>query len=219
MANNQQPNPDYEHDRTDVSGVHAPVAREKGDPGVSSELPSLWVFAVCGLILMLGTGIFMGHLYAPSRDIVDQRPTLSAGAVEEDPALASAKRGKKVYAACIGCHQASGAGLPGMYPPLAGSKWVTGNRDRLLLVIQNGLVGEIQVKGQTYNFPGGMPAQGVLLNDQKMADVMTYIRGEWGNTGSAVTVDEVVEGRARHSGKLGQWTAAELDELLGPPEK
>ena len=63
-----------------------------------------------------------------------------------------------------------------MYPPLAGSKWVTGNRDRLLLVIQNGLVGEIQVKGQTYNFPGGMPAQGVLLNDQKMADVMTYIR-------------------------------------------
>ena len=32
MANNQQPNPDYEHDRTDVSGVHAPVAREKGDP-------------------------------------------------------------------------------------------------------------------------------------------------------------------------------------------
>ena len=95
MANNQQPNPDYEHDRTDVSGVHAPVAREKGDPGVSSELPSLWVFAVCGLILMLGTGIFMGHLYAPSGDIVDQRPTLSAGAVEEDPALAFCEAGKK----------------------------------------------------------------------------------------------------------------------------
>jgi mono/diheme cytochrome c family protein len=214
MADNEQPNPDYEHGRTDVSGVHAPVAREKTDPIVGGELPSLWVFAICGLILMLGTGIFMGHLYAPRDQVVDDRPAPVGGSVEEDPLVASAKRGKKVYAACMGCHQANGNGLPGMYPPLAGSEWVTAGSERLMLVIQHGLVGEIEVKGQVYNFPGGMPAQGAGLSDQKMADVMTYIRNEWGNSASMVTAEQVASGRAKHAAKLGQWTASELESAV-----
>ncbi len=97
--------------------------------------------------------------------------------------------GKKVYIKyCMVCHQADGAGVPGLNPPLGKTDWVTGDKKRLINVVLKGLENEITVNGEVYANP--MPAQ-PLLTDQEIADVLTYIRSNFGNKASAVTPAEV----------------------------
>ncbi len=121
--------------------------------------------------------------------------------------------GQKDYATCQACHQPNGQGLPGVFPPLAGSDWVTGSDERLVAVLLHGLTGEIEVNGNTYN--GMMPAFGASgfgWNDQRIANVITYIRQEWGNEAEPVMVDRVKEVRERLN-RTAFWTAAELEQL------
>ncbi|MDQ8187324.1 cytochrome c [Pelagicoccus sp. SDUM812002] len=118
--------------------------------------------------------------------------------------------GGKVYTQqCVACHQGSGQGLAGAFPPLAGSEWVTGAPEISIKVLLAGLGGEIQVKGNTYN--GAMPAFGAVLNDAEIAAVITYIRTEWDNDAGEVTADQVAAIRA-DIGSRGAWTAGELSE-------
>ncbi|MDQ8181831.1 cytochrome c [Pelagicoccus sp. SDUM812005] len=118
--------------------------------------------------------------------------------------------GGKLYAQqCVACHQASGQGLAGAFPPLAGSEWVTGAPEIPIKVLLSGLGGEIQVKGSTYN--GAMPAFGAVFDDAEIAAVVTYIRGEWDNGASEVTAEQVAAIRSE-IGSRGAWTAAELAE-------
>ena len=100
-------------------------------------------------------------------------------------------RGKKVYdMVCIACHQADGGGMPPMNPPLIKTKWVLGNKKDLVKIVLKGLKGgEIEIDGDTFNNP--MPAQESLLNDQQIADVLTFVRNTFGNKASVVTVEEV----------------------------
>lgn len=97
---------------------------------------------------------------------------------------AGAGEGESIYNAnCASCHQATGQGVPGAFPPLAGHVpdilAAEGGRDYLVNVLLYGLQGEIQVQGQTYN--GVMPAW-QQLSDQQLADVLTYISTAWENT-------------------------------------
>jgi hypothetical protein len=76
-----------------------------------------------GLIFFAGTYLnrYSGHFHG---NIFDERQLPTTGqvvAVKIDPVVL----GKKQYAlACITCHMPNGQGLPGVYPPLAGSEWV-----------------------------------------------------------------------------------------------
>ena len=108
-------------------------------------------------------------------------------------------RGKKVYdMVCLACHQADGAGMPPMNPPLIKTKWVLGNKKELIKIILKGLNGgEIEIDGENFHNP--MPAQESLLTDQKISDVLSYVRNSFGNKASAVTMAEVKA--ARGSGK------------------
>ena len=102
----------------------------------------------------------------------------------------SASDGAKVYQTnCSSCHQATGAGVPGTFPPLAGNPAVTGDPKQVIHIIKYGLTGKIAVKGTSYN--GQMPAWGTQLSDTDVASVATYIRSSWGNKAAAVTVDQV----------------------------
>src|ERR1044072_6081787 len=74
---------------------------------------------------------------------------------------------------CASCHQRDGKGDNNRYPPLAGSDWLAGNKEKLIKVILNGLQGEIKVNGKTYN--SVMPAHGTLLDDHAIASIATYI--------------------------------------------
>jgi len=128
--------------------------------------------------------------------------------------------GKEVYmkaaaggGMCFTCHQPNGVGLAGQFPPLAGSDWVLGDKDRLIKISMYGLMGEIEVNGVKYNnvmAPPGIPP-GSLTDDQ-IANVLTYIRNDWGNSASAVSAEEVATVRASLKGRapMQMFTAAEL---------
>jgi cytochrome c oxidase cbb3-type subunit 2 len=128
--------------------------------------------------------------------------------------------GKEVYmkaaaggGMCFTCHQPNGEGLAGQFPPLAGSDWVLGDKERLIKISMYGLMGEIEVNGVKYNnvmAPPGIPP-GSLTDDQ-IANVLTYIRNDWGNSASAVSAEDVATVRASLKGRapMQMFTAAEL---------
>lgn len=95
-------------------------------------------------------------------------------------ALAKAD-GAGVYRRCFGCHQSSGGGIAGVFPPLAGhaGKLTAVARSVPIQVVLFGLKGEIEVEGKKYN--GVMPALGEQLNDEEIAAVLNYVLASWGN--------------------------------------
>ena len=131
-------------------------------------------------------------------DKADQAPGSAAGdtaaAVHQAETAAGAldetlARGKAVYETnCAACHRPDGSGLPGAFPPLAASDFLQGNRREVLSAALFGLSGPITVNGKQYN--GVMPSMG-HLGDQQLADALSYVFASWGNSGAAVSVDEV----------------------------
>jgi nitrite reductase (NO-forming)/hydroxylamine reductase len=115
-------------------------------------------------------------------------------------------RGEAVYLAnCAACHQPNGQGLVGAFPPLAGSDYLLGERRQVMQAALFGLSGPITVNGVDYN--GVMPSMG-YLSDEDLAAALTYVLGSWGNTGSAVSVEEVAALRAE-LGEAGEMVAGE----------
>ena len=130
--------------------------------------------------------------------------------------------GKEIYmkaapggGLCYTCHQPNGKGIPGQFPPLAGSDWVLGDKERLIKISIHGLMGEIVVNGVKYNnvmAPPGIPPGS--LTDEQISDVLTYIRNEWGNSAAAVSPSEVASVRStvQDRAPMQMWTAAELEK-------
>jgi nitrite reductase (NO-forming) len=118
--------------------------------------------------------------------------TTAVAAETAKPAAPNAdtmKRGQAVYSrTCIACHQPTGAGLPPVFPPLAGSEWVAMDASVAVRNIVQGMVGPITVKGATYN---GMMPPVAGVTDKDIADVVTYVRNSFGNSGAEVTEAEV----------------------------
>ena len=130
----------------------------------------------------------------------------------------AAEDGAEIYMTrCMSCHQMNGRGVSGVFPPLAGAGWVTGDKGRLIRIVLNGLTGEIDVEGETYS--GAMPPWQSFLDDKQMAALLTYIRSSWGNEASEVTAAEVSKVRAATKERRDPWTQDELmkDENSGIP--
>ena len=101
--------------------------------------------------------------------------------------------GHRVYTqVCIACHQANGEGMPGVFPPLAKSDYLMDDKTRSIEVLLRGLQGEITVNGNKFN--SVMPA--LQMNDEDVANALTYVRNSWGNQGEQVTPAEVASVRA-----------------------
>ena len=216
MSEHDLKNPDYEQGSPDVGAVHAAASREKADPTVRPGALPIWIFVVCLAIAGVASAVYTsGVKDSKSYALVDMRPSDEGGGIVRSLEEQLFEDGKGVYKTnCGGCHMATGAGVPGQYPPLAGSEWVTQGSERLARIVMHGVVGKIKVSGTTYDFPGGMPAQGIALNDKKMAAVLTYIRREskWGNDASVVYPTQVTAMRAQYEGRLAQWTVDELEK-------
>lgn len=123
--------------------------------------------------------------------------------------------GQTVYMqVCFACHQPTGLGLPNMFPPLAGSDWVAAAKpDRLIRIVLHGITGPIQLNGQPFNSPAPiMPAQGTL-SDEQIANVLTYVRTNFGNKAGAVTAAEVQAIREAEKARTAMWTQAELEKI------
>lgn len=122
--------------------------------------------------------------------------------------------GAQVYAAnCVACHQGNGGGVAGVFPPLAGSRWVLGPEDRLVQIMLYGINGPIEVLGTPYQ--GVMPAF-ARLSDAELAAVTSHVRSSWGNDAAPIGVDAIAAGRTRFPDRTAAWSGeAELDEVFG----
>ncbi len=101
------------------------------------------------------------------------------------------KAGEVLYAGtCSVCHQTSGAGLPGVFPPLAKSDYLLANKRRAAEIVLNGLSGPVTVNGAAFN--SVMPPMS-QLNDDEVANILTYVLNTWGNKAGQVSAAEVAE--------------------------
>jgi len=124
-------------------------------------------------------------------------------------ATAQGPDGKVVFSTtCAACHQATGEGVEGTYPPLAGSEIVNGDENKVIRIVLHGLTGPVEVAGETYS--GMMPPWGGVLKDPELAAVLTYVRSAWGNKAAPITVSKVAAIRAATASRTTPWTAAEL---------
>jgi mono/diheme cytochrome c family protein len=118
------------------------------------------------------------------------------------------KRGAEVYGlTCVACHQPTGTGLEAAFPPLDGSDWLTGDPTVPIRIVIGGLQGPVKVSGHDFN--SVMPPH-VDLDDQKISDVLTYVRQSWSNDAAPVTPAQVKEVREKYKERATPWTAAEL---------
>ncbi len=127
-------------------------------------------------------------VYEPEGGAIQTIP--GAGAAPP-PATTTQERiaaGERVYTAnCVACHQANGTGLASAFPPLAGSDYLNADKARAIGVLVHGLSGLITVNGTEFN--GVMPA--IRLSDEDVANVLTYVYSQWGNSGQVVSPAEV----------------------------
>lgn len=104
------------------------------------------------------------------------------------------ERGKKVFlSVCFACHMQEGQGLPGVFPPLAGSDFLKADKGRAIRIPLKGLSGPITVNGKQYN--NVMPPQS-QLSDAQVADVLTYVMNSWGNYMGTVSENDVKRSRS-----------------------
>lgn len=100
--------------------------------------------------------------------------------------------GKNTYLAnCAACHQPDGKGVPKAFPPLANSDYLNADKHRAASIVANGLSGKVTVNGETYD--SVMPA--VALNDQQIANVVTYVLNSFGNKGGELSAEEVAKAK------------------------
>lgn len=112
--------------------------------------------------------------------------------------------GAQIYTSqCLACHQATGLGLPGVFPPLADSEWVNGKGSLAIQIVLHGVSGELTVGGTAYN--GQMPAFKDKLSDAELAAVVSHIRGSFGNASGAVDAATVKAERAATASQTGPW--------------
>lgn len=138
---------------------------------------------------------------------VSQAPVREAAVAAASGTLTPAQQaaaGKTLYnGTCSVCHGDAGAGMPGVFPPLAKSDWIAGHSvDEVIAVVLNGLSGPVKVNGEDYN--SVMPPMSQLTDDE-VANILTYVLQDMNGNASVVSTDEVAKVRA--STKRGDGAA------------
>ncbi len=174
------------------------------------------------LVGLMGLGIFWAGAYLFSfsggfkGDVFDFEPKFGVegggGKGPPDPKIV----GKALFSAnCITCHQAAGLGVPGQYPPLAGSEVALGDAtNHLIAIVLKGLQGPVVVEGKPYN--NAMQAWEAQYTDSQLAAILTYERSDWGNNAPPITADMVKQTRSEFKDRKEQWTWPEIEKM--PPK-
>lgn len=110
----------------------------------------------------------------------------------KDPKIIEGEKYYNQY--CLACHMQDGMGVPEMNPPLAKTSWVTGDKERLISVVLNGLSGDVEIDGDIYSNAMGSFA---ILSDNEIALILSYIRQSFGNNADAITEQEVEQIRIK----------------------
>jgi mono/diheme cytochrome c family protein len=194
--------------------VHTRLNREKHPPTQGFLVaPLIFVFVfgclifVCSIQLAHSTNQFQLH---PPQEIVELTD-------DEKEALRLERKfdsGKKIFAVrCASCHQTSGLGIAGQYPPLVDSKWANSDPGLIANIILKGLKGEILVNGETYGTNAAVNMAAVPITDREIANVTTYVRQAWGNNAPEILESEVSTFRNESKDQIDQWTGDQLIEM------
>jgi len=137
--------------------------------------------------------VYLGDRAAPNlKPVAVATKAAAAGALTVEDQV---KAGQVLFTGtCSVCHQANGEGLPGVFPPLAKSDLIAADAKRAVGILLHGLSGKITVNGKEYN--SVMPPM-TQLNDDEVANILTYVLNSWGNPGGRITVDDVAKVRAQ----------------------
>ncbi len=112
---------------------------------------------------------------------------------------------------CAACHQLGGRGIEGRVPPLTDSPWVAGPESRLIRIVLHGLRGPIEIHGETYNLE--MPAFGQAFPDEEIAEMLSYVRHQYGAPSPPITAAAVSKVREATQDRTFYWTVGELLEV------
>jgi mono/diheme cytochrome c family protein len=190
----------------DKRPLNAMREREHAEPFERTN-PVPWLLGlVASGLLVWGVSYF---LLNPA---LGPQPSASSAAANSPPdsAATAAANGMQIFASrCASCHQATGAGLPGVFPPLAGSEWVNGEPKQVARILLLGVTGKITVAGSTFN--GSMLAFGSTLSDAEIAAVASHVRSSFGNKSSALTADLIKTERTALGTRTTPWAGE--DEL------
>ncbi len=202
---------------SDVEVIHRQIVRELADPAEGYErVPAfLWV--------VVATMVFWGGWYIGRRGGTFDTQThveyadigLTASAAGDTAArgpVDPVAEGKRIFGAnCVACHQSTGLGVAGAFPPVVGSEWVVGPEQTVIRILLNGLSGPLKVRGAAYN--AAMPAWKESMSDDDIAHVITYLRQWSPNAAPAVASASVAALRKEHAARTGPWSEAELRTL------
>lgn len=131
--------------------------------------------------------VYLGDRAQPSLEAVTTATqAAAAGTLTKEEQI---KAGQQLFAGtCSVCHQSNGSGLTGVFPPLAKSDYLLGDLKRTIGVVLNGISGKVMVNGTEYN--SVMPPMN-QLNDDEVANILTYVMNSWGNPGTRISAAEV----------------------------
>jgi nitrite reductase (NO-forming) len=136
--------------------------------------------------------VYLGDRAGPNLAAVTQATqSAAAGKLTKEEQI---QAGQQLFAGtCSVCHQATGAGMPGVFPPLAKSDFLAADLTRAVNIVLHGLNGKVTVNGQEFN--SVMPPM-TQLNDDEVANILTYVLNSWGNPGGQISADDVKKQRA-----------------------
>ena len=201
----------------DVERLHRAILREPEDPEEGRERVPWWLWTTVVFAIFWG-GWYLGR-YGGSFDgatHVALAGTANGTAPAAGTAVATTSPlvlGKQVFARnCQACHQATGLGIPGAFPPLVGSEWAVSAPDTVGRILLNGLMGPVAVAGKPFN--GAMPAWRDVMSDDEIAAVLTYVRQWAPNHAAAVAPGAIQAIRVATAARGKPWTVSEL----GAPE-
>lgn len=186
--------------------ISAQQRRENPDPR-EQDRPVPWA-----MVLLSAALVLFGVVYIALSD-VDTPGSWGDGRVaaelvgERRPAQAGVDGAALYGALCAACHQASGQGLPGVFPPLAGSEWVVGKKDTAVAIVLYGATGPLTVKGTVYN--GAMPAFKDQLGDAELAALLSHVRAQWGNQAAPVSAEAVAAVREQWRERSGPFVSGQ----------
>ena len=136
--------------------------------------------------------VYLGDKAGSLAAVGNAAEAATTGTLSKDHRIAA---GRALYAGtCSVCHQDNGAGLAGVFPPLAQSDWLASrSAEELSLVVLNGMTGPVTVNGAEYS--SVMPPMSQLTDDE-IAHILTYILNSWGNPGTEIDTQTVTNVRA-----------------------
>ncbi len=135
--------------------------------------------------------VYLGDMVTQNAAVATATKGAASGTLTKEQQVAAGER--LFLGTCSPCHQATGLGIPKVFPPLAKSDFLMADKTRSIGIVVNGLQGAVTVNGEAYN--GVMPPLSHLPDDD-IANILTYVRNSWGNSGEAVSAAEVKQVRA-----------------------